>query len=207
MRNQLFKVLKYLFASMLLIVTFTSCSNIAKEVANKSPFNHKYFSGSTNFNSLVDDLVQEQYSRIVRHLESDEVVLVSDFVNVDRLQNHSKLGFLLSEQLKNSLSKRGIIIRAVELGRDFQLGAHGFNLLTRKQKDIKDDTVVNKFAFVGTYSVTTESLILFTKLIDVETGNILSSASTETPISTELLQLERSPQAGQNSRIITPLVL
>lgn len=134
----------------------------------------------------------------------EEVVLVPDFVNINRLRNRSKLGFLLSEQMKNSLSKRGIIVKEIELGKDFQYGKHGFNLLTRDQKDIKDKEIDNNYAFVGTYSITTQSLIVFIKLIDINNGNILSSAYSETLIDEEILDLERS---ASQPLIISPMVL
>ena len=204
MNSFFIKILKYSIASIFLITTFTSCSNVVKSIASKSPSYHKNVIGSTNFNSLVDDLVKKQESRLLSELGQDEVIIVSDFVNVDRLENHSKLGFLLSEQLKNSLSNRGIIIRAVELGREFQLGTHGFNLLTREQKDIQNTGVESQFAMVGTYSVTTQSLIVFVKLIDITTGNILSSASSETIMDDEIMELENS---GKRPMVITPMVL
>jgi len=186
------KILGSFVASIFFILFFTSCSNIAKSFASKSPTNHKYLSGSTNFSSLIDELVEKQELKIKNTISLDEAVLVPDFVNIESLRNRTKLGFLLSEQLKNSLLNKGIIVKAVELSRDFELGTHGFNVLTRIQKDIKDKEVSSRYAFVGTYSVTTESLIVFTKLIDLETGNILSSASSETLINDELYDLERS---------------
>ncbi|RXJ66766.1 hypothetical protein CRV08_11915 [Halarcobacter ebronensis] len=204
MNYKFIKILKYSFTSIFLIIFLTSCSNIAKSIASKSSSYHKNIIGSNDFNSLVEDLIKKQESRLNAEIGNEEVVLVSDFVNIDTLQNHSKLGFLLSEQLKNSLSRRGIIIREIELGRDFQLGHRGFNLLTREQKDIKSSEVDNQFAVVGTYSVTTQSLIVFVKLIDITTGNILSSASSETIVDEEILDLEAS---GQNRRVIAPMVL
>ncbi|WP_320035420.1 FlgO family outer membrane protein [Campylobacterota bacterium DY0563] len=213
MNNFFVKVLKYNLLPILLITFFTGCvdmvkevttGNIAKKIASKSPTYHKNLTGANDFNSLVENLIQDQESKVAKYITSEEIILVPDFVNINRLQNRSKLGFLLSEQMKNSLSNRGIIIKAIELGRDFQYGKHGFNLLTRNQKDIKDKTVDNNYAFVGTYSITTQSLIVFIKLIDIKNGTILSSAYSETLIDEEILDLERS---SSHSHIITPMVL
>jgi hypothetical protein len=73
------------------------------------------------------------------NLEQDDVILVSDFVNIDKLQNHSKLGFLLSETLKDVLSNQNIIIREVELGYNFKIGEKGFTVLSRNANDIDTD--------------------------------------------------------------------
>ena len=53
-------------------------------------------------------------------------------MNLDKLKNKSQLGFLLSSMLKDSLVSQNIIVREIELGKEFELGGSGFNLLTRK---------------------------------------------------------------------------
>lgn len=206
MNSSLIKVLKYCLTSIFLIISLSGCGGTVKSIVNQSPFYHKDITGSNDFNSLVENLVQKQESRMSSYVSSNtqEVVLVPDFVNVDKLENRSKLGFLLSEQLKNSLSSRGIIIKEIVLGKDFQLGKHGFNLLTREQKDIKENTVDNSYAFVGTYSVTTENLIVFIKLIDINSGNILTSAYSKTPVDDEIKDLENN---SSQPLILAPMVL
>lgn len=204
MKSPFLRILKYIFTSVFLILFFTSCSNIAKSVASKTPVYHKNIIGSNDFNSLIENLLENQKSKLNKYSSENEVVLVPDFVNINRLKNRSKLGFLLSEQLKNSLSNRGVIIREIELGKDFQFGPSGFNVLTRNQKDIKDNEINSHYAFVGTYSITTESLIVFIKLIDITTGNILSSAYSETIVDDEIMDLERS---SARPLIFSPMVL
>lgn len=204
MNKNSIKILKLVLTSIFFITFLSSCSDITKNIASSSPSNHKNFTGSNNFHSLINDVVKKQESRLKKYLLNEEVVLVSDFVNLDKLKNRSKLGFLLSEHLKNALSNRSIIVREVELAQDFQYGKTGFNLLTRQQEDINSKYVDSKYAFVGTYSITTESLIVFMKLIDITNGNILSSASSETLVDKEILELETEPRTPY---IRTPLVL
>lgn len=190
MNNSFKRVLKLGLTSIFLILSLTSCSNVINELAHKSPDNHKNITGSNNFDSLVKSLVDESSARLKRNIAVDDVVLVSDFVNLDRLKNRSKLGFLLSDHLKDALLNHDIIVRQVELGRDFQYGKHGFNLLTRNQRDINKKSVDAPYAFVGTYTITTKNLIVFVKLIDIKTGNILSSSRARTSIDEEILELE-----------------
>ena len=196
MNKNYIKVLKLVLSSIFFITFLTSCTSITKNIASTSASNHKNFTGSNNFHSLVNYLVQKQDLRLRNYLLKDEVVLVSDFVNLDKLKNRSKLGFLLSEHLKDSLSNRMIIVREIELAKDFQYGKSGFNVLTRNQRDINPKEIDSKYAIVGTYSITTESLIVFVKLIDITNGNILSSASGATLIDKEIIELERVPRTG-----------
>ncbi len=194
MNKNFIKILKLFLSSIFFITFLTSCSNIAKSIASSSPTSYKNFSGSNNFHSLIDNLIKKQDSKLKKYLLDDEVVLVSDFVNLDKLKNRSKLGFLLSEHLKNALSNRSVIVREVELAENFQYGKSGLNVLTRKYDDINKTAIESTYAFVGTYSITTESLIVFIKLIDVSNGNILSSSSSETLIDNEIIELERIPK-------------
>ena len=166
---------------------------------------HKNIDGSTNFDSLISTLVDDSSSKLKKNLAMDDIVLVSDFVNLDKLQNHSKLGFLLSGTLKNSLSAENIIIREIELGRDFTLGKHGFNVLTREKKRIHSEIINAQHAVVGTYSITTKRLIVFIKLIDINTGHILSSSSDSVMINKEIRELEATEI--KRRRVYNPLVL
>lgn len=158
---------------------FTSCSY-------KNPFN-----GTNNFHSLVSNLVDESSNKIKQKVQTHDIVLVSDFVNLDNLTNKSELGFLLSSMLKDSLVSLDIIVREVEFAKQFQLGKKGFNVLIRDNNKILSNQVIEeRYAVVGTYSITSKSLNLFIKLIDIRTGHILASSFERTAIDEEILQLE-----------------
>lgn len=150
--------------------------------------------GSSNFDRLVTSLVKSSYNKLKVNIERDEVILVSDFVNIDKLKNQSKLGFLLSETLKDVLSNQNIIIREVELSRDFRIGKSGFNVLSRKHNEIDNQIYDERFAVVGTYSITQKRLRVFIKLIDIYTGHILSSSSASTLMTSEIEKLEHVPK-------------
>lgn len=171
--------LKYIAISIFLVLFFTSCSY-------KNPL-----MGTNNFYYLVSKLTDESASKIKKNLSPQDVVLVSDFVNLDKLKNKSQLGFLLSSMLKDSLVSQNIIVREIELGKEFEYGQSGFNLLTRnKDKIAADKLTKEKYAVVGTYSITNRSLNIFIKLIDIRNGNILSSSYERTDIDDEILNLE-----------------
>lgn len=172
------RILKLIIISSFLMIFLSSC-------AYKNPIN-----GSNNFHSLISKIVDDSAIKIKRHTGLGEVVLVSDFVNLDKLKNKSQLGFLLSSMLKNKLSSLNIIVKEIELGKEFELGSTGFNLLTREQDKILSKTVQSSYAVVGTYSITSKTLNVFIRLIDVKTGNILASSYGRTDIDDEILGLE-----------------
>ncbi|NQY25305.1 MAG: hypothetical protein HRT41_14875 [Campylobacteraceae bacterium] len=179
---------KTYFLIIVSIFILSSCTTTVPNVFNK-------YSWSTDFQALTDELVEKSLKRIKKNVTRSEVVLVSDFVNLSKLENPSKLGFVLSESLKNTLSSQDIIIRQVEFGRDFTIGKYGFNMLSRNStKILKNNISTASFALVGTYTVTSKKLLLFVKLIDIETGYILSSSSLTTRLTKEIHELERVPK-------------
>lgn len=182
----IFKGLKtFLFLSFLTL-TLTSCSY------HKNPIN-----GTNDFESLLTQLVDESAKKIKQHITMQEIVLVSDFVNIDKLQNKSQLGFLLSSLLKDELASLDIIVREIEFGKEFQLGDKGFNVLIRDKNRINSNKISQaRYAVVGTYSITSRSLNVFIKLIDIQNGYILASSFERTAIDEEILELE-----GEEERV------
>jgi len=179
MTFKFYKVIKLVLFSSFIALFLSSC-------AHKNLFN-----GSNDFHSLVSKLVNESAQKIKKQTMIDDIVLVSDFVNLDNLKNKSELGFLLADILKDRLVSLNIIVREIEFSKEFEFGESGFNLLTRKQNKILSNKVSQeRFAVVGTYSITSRSLNLFIKLIDIRTGSILASSYERTNIDEEILKLE-----------------
>lgn len=179
MTFSLYKVFKIGLLLSFLVLFMSSCTH--KNLLN----------GNNDFHSLVSELVDESAKKIKKNIALDDIVLVSDFVNLDKLKNRSQLGFLLSDILKDRLVSMNIIVREVEFGKEFEFGKSGFNLLTRNRNKIVSTSVKEeKYAVVGTYSITSRSLNLFIKLIDIRTGHILASSYERTGIDEEIKQLE-----------------
>jgi len=139
---------------------------------------------------MITNMVDKPSLNLSRHIYLDDVVLVSDFVNVDNLKNRSELGFLLSNMLKDTLASKNIITREVELTKEFEFGKSGLNVLTREHKKILSDEVDSRYALVGSYSITSKTLNIFIKLIELRSGNIVGSAFERTQIDDEILNLE-----------------
>ncbi len=188
------KSLRLVITSILFMFILSGCS-------------YKNIDGSNDFQSLLAKMVNTSYDKIKNELAKDDVILVTDFVNIDNLKTHSKLGFLLSETLKNELSAKNIIIKEVELSKTFKIGESGFNILSRKLKDIYTVIEEERFAMVGTYSITHRRLILFVKLIDIRTGHILSSSTESVALDKEIRKLDYVEKKKQQRRIFQPMTL
>jgi len=172
------KCLRVVFSLTILSLLFNACSY-------KNPITKV-----TNFHSMISDMVDKSAPKIKGNIKLGEVVLVSDFVNLDNLRNKSQLGFLLSNILKDRISSLDIIIKEIELGKEFEFGTNGFTFLTREYEKILSNEVESRYILVGTYSISNKSLNLFIKLIHIDSGNILSSSFARTDLDDEILALE-----------------
>ena len=65
------------------------------------------------------------------------------------------------------------------------------SVLSRSVEELKATTVSKKGKIiVGTYALTIKKLIVYIKVIDIATSNIVYSKSTSTNINNEILELE-----------------
>ena len=173
--------MKIALFTLIAAFTFTSCST--KNNINSNT--------STNFSNLTEELSVN----ICEVIPTNSTVYITDFVNQSNLKNISQLGFLLANELKvnilNEDCKENISVRTLDLAKSLTIGKRGSHILTRNFKDLKNtDLEDDKKVIVGTYMITHNQLILFTKLIDLKTSNTIASTSTSTILTKEIKQLE-----------------
>ncbi len=191
------KLLKIFLLSSL-VIFFTACSNIPV------PLQVDY--RATNYDALIEEALAKASTKLAFLKKSHEVVLVTDFVNVDTLENKSKLGFLLSSTLKDKLtSKHDLTVREVELSQNLKIGSQGLKLLTREHKEIDPNLYDENYAVVGSYTLTSRQLIVFIKIIDIYTGHVLATTSNKARMTKEMKELDKRPR--KSPHIYSPTVL
>lgn len=193
----------------LLITTFllSGCSLI-NENTDSFKFKYLHLTTTTNFTDLTEDLLAQLCSEI-QEVNSDKIPFyVVDFTNLKDLENHSELGFMLSDELKTQVTQMcDIPVYAIEYTKYLKIGANGTKFLSRDLDDLnmkKADR--NSYALVGTYAFTQRQLILYLKLIDLRTGVIIKSATEKTLITDEIIHLEKKRKSYSNN-IYTPMTL
>ncbi len=118
-----------------------------------------------------------------------QMIMVTDFVKIGTLRNDTKLGFILSNKLKNALVQKGFRVKEAEVSKFFEIGSTGLKLLSRDKSNLLSDEVKLKYALVGTYTATSKRLIIFVKLIDITNGLIVESYTKDIPITPEIIDL------------------
>jgi hypothetical protein len=197
------------FSSLLIAFFFSGCYNILeKPMLNLTT--------QTNFDKISYNMVTQICKNIIQEDLGKDFYVV-DFVNIENLENNSQLGFVLSNHLKSNFFKvcSDLTIKEIELGKNIKLGRNGSKILTRELDELKSKVVEeNSNIVIGTYAITTDRLMIFLKVIDLETGIIKSSTSTVTPLTAEILGLEGyeastdgSSSTTEGLRPYRPLVL
>lgn len=125
--------------------------------------------------------------RAIKHIFKDgnapSKIMVTDFVDVTSLDNHTKLGYVLSNNIKNALTNnyQTSVIEA-EVSKYFKISGNGLKILSRDLEKLRETNFNVKYTIVGTYTESRSELIVFVKLIDLETGIIKGSYAQTFPM-------------------------
>jgi len=133
-----------------------------------------------DYSALSDDAVKS----IFKKTTVPDRIIVTDFVDVTSLDNHSRLGYVLSNNIKNSLinNYETDVIEA-EVSKYFKISGNGLKILSRDIDKLRSTNFKVRYAIVGTYTYSANELIVFVKLIDLKTGIIKGSYAKTFPMS------------------------
>jgi len=179
------------------IFLFSGC--VLKKADNDSyKFTFLHSTGVTNFSSLTKNLLKDLCPTILDIKAKKQTIsplYITDFVNLDSLDNKSQLGFLLSDELKTNVTQDcNWPIYQVEFTKYLKLGDNGTKILSRDTSEIKNKRLnQNTYALVGTYSVTQRQLIVYLKLINLKNGVIIKAATKRITLTDEIIKLEQKP--------------
>jgi PBP1b-binding outer membrane lipoprotein LpoB len=183
--------MRQFYIILIALFIFNGCVKV-----NEDSYKLKYIHSTsvTNFTDVTDELLKPICPTLKK---IDKTIYVTDFVNIKELENHSELGFLLSEELKTLVTQKcGNSIHAIEYSKYLKLGANGTKLLSRDLDDIKNTKInQNSYALVGTYAFTQRQLILYLKLMDLKKGTIYKSSTKRTTQTDEIIHLEQKSAA------------
>ena len=173
-----------IFSSMKALGKLLVLLSICILISGCSSFNctrlEKFLGGDVNLislgNKITDDLVESAMPPLMpRHPE--EAILISTFVNLDKLDETSRLGRLLQNQAGARLVQLGYTVKEINLRNAMKINREdGETILSRDLSQINPEQPVQAI-FVGTYSLNNRNLYITAKLINPVNRNILSAQS------------------------------
>ncbi len=171
-------------------------------------FKYLHSTSTTDFSDLTKELL-DPLSTELKKLNTEIPLYIIDFVNLKDLDNHSELGFMLSDELKTHITQiYNLQIHAIEYAKYLKLGSNGTKLLSRDIDELKIKKMSsNTYALVGTYAFTQRQLILYLKLIDLRNGVIIKSSTKSTTLTDEIIHFELNEGRFNPENIYAPVVL
>jgi TolB-like protein len=132
------------------------------------------------FNDKMKNLADQLDKNVVGNNLSNKYVVTS-FTNLDKIDDTTALGRLISENLIYGLQVHKWQIIEIRLTKGVDVNAAGEFFLSRDISKLKDEYKISGVV-TGTYSVAEGNLTINARVIDVNTGIVISSAQTYVPV-------------------------
>ena len=162
---------------MFLVVGCTTAATTDIRVSLDSRFNNSTLG---NFNDRMKDLA-DQLDRNAAAITPTGTYIVTSFTHLDKLDDTTPLGRLISENLMHGLQVNKWQIVEVRLTKGIDVNAAGEFSLSRDVEKIKDEYKISGVV-TGTYSVAEGNVTVNARIVDVNTGIVISSGQTYIPV-------------------------
>jgi TolB-like protein len=176
--------INYLF--ILILVGFISgCSLSDEPIYTKTEHVKESFHYKKVDSIYIDykSVATEAARNILSKIELPKKIIVTDFVDISSLDNHTKLGYVLSNNMKDALiNNYNSEVVEVEVSKYFKISGNGVKILSRDVDKLLSKNFDVRYAVVGTYTHTDKEVIVFIKLIDLKTGIIQGSYANTFPM-------------------------
>ncbi|RUM43351.1 MAG: hypothetical protein DSY34_00190 [Desulfurobacterium sp.] len=193
---------KILMTAIIILSSLTTASSqdVVKSVKVRRQLNIlSSITPEGNLNSRVIFLADQ----LVRNIDNRfryEPVVVTTFVNLDNMKETSSLGRLIAENLIHELQVRGWKVFDIRLAKDIVVKPQGEFSITRDIRNIRNYYRVNS-VITGTYAITSNSVIVNARIIDVKTGVVVSTGQIVLPIEDVSSLLSDRSSSGSTIRI------
>mgnify|MGYP001008466853 CR=1 FL=1 len=137
-------------------------------------------STAENFNTRVAILSRELERNMERKNHYDTFIVTS-FANLNKLSETTSFGRLVSENIIHELQLRKWRVFEVRLTKDIIINETGEFTLSRDIRQLKDKYNIAGIV-TGTYSIVGNSVIINARVIDINTGLVISSAQSNMPV-------------------------
>lgn len=176
---------------------FLACALAAPPVAAQKP------APSTNTPSPASDgfkaHIHHLANQIVGNAEpkaEEAFYLVGSFLNLNDLSETSPLGRLIAENLIHELQVRSWRIFEPRLMQHVMINPSGEFALSRDAKQLRESFGISGVV-TGTFAATGTQMVVNARVIDTQTGLVVSTAQVQIPTSDFTQRLAAEPRARQ----------
>lgn len=138
--------------------------------------NQPSYTPSGIFNSNVMFLAEQIDRNVILEARTKPTIL-TNVVSLGNLGESSELGRLIGEHLMHELQLRFWTVSDIRLNRDVVINETGEFALSRDVKKLRDNIPAANVV-TGTYTNTPEGVLVSVRVLDMTTGQVMSSAQT-----------------------------
>ena len=107
--------------------------------------------------------------------------IVSSFVSLDNLKESSQFGRLIAESLIHELQVRNWTVVEIKMAKTMAINSNGEFSLSRNVDEIRKKYRARSIV-TGTYSVSADTVIVNGKVLNIDSGIVLSTAQISVPL-------------------------
>lgn len=175
----------FILTVLAMICSVAGCSNLSTidtgvQVPDKAEA-QKVPESAGKFNDKMITLADQLDKNAVGKTAQDTFIVTS-FTNLDKLSETTSLGRLIAENLMHGLQLHKWQVFEVRLTKGIDINEAGEFSLSRDFTKLKDEYKISGIV-TGTYSVAEGNLTINARVIDINSGIVLSSAQSYIPLS------------------------
>ncbi len=181
------RIISLLLVSLVTTVILCSCaSEVAvvssgqRHIVNEQLALPVTRGAAAGFNARII-FMADQLERNLDRKSLSNTVIVTSFANLNRLSETTSFGRLIAENLIHELQVRRWQVFEVRLTRDIIINETGEFSLSRDIKRLKEQYKIGGIV-TGTYSLTGNNIIVNARVIDINSGIVISSAQANMPL-------------------------
>jgi TolB-like protein len=172
--------------SVISILSITACTTYIENDKFKSPSlaidGSKHTQNSMLIAKRTYDAVDNLLERSQLSVEKNKPLVVATVVDVSNVEQSSSLGRLMTEQISGRAVQLGYQVIEPKLRNNFAVKGSGELVLSR-DADLLKRTLTAQAVIAGTYAVGYEAVHVNLKLLELDTGRVLSSSDYLIPSS------------------------
>ena len=147
------------------------------KVVSQPAANNKEYSIETNVSSTINDTVHQISEQLLATFDNQEnqAIAITSFVDLHNLEKTTHFGRVVAESFFNELNTRNLNVIDLRAQKALSVTDNGEFFLSRDVKKLKTK-IINKYVLVGTYSKVAEGVIINSRIISNETGEVIASS-------------------------------
>lgn len=169
---------KIVLSSLTTLLLLSGCAEKCTQSFNSSPYDiqsHHDVTVIENESRIISNKLFNDYKNLCA--EKRIPIVVTSLVSIHDVSETSNFGRTFSELVMSNFAKHNVTVYDYRAKKAISVSDEGEFLLSRDASKIHH-TIGESYVFAGSYSVNEKAVIINARLISIQTGQVVSAATT-----------------------------